>query len=502
MIVTDDSGTLRNTSTDTLKVILNSPPIADAGADQIGAPGQQLSFDASGSIDPDGNRMGFFWDFGDAHTASGVRVAHRYAKPGIYTVSLMVKEEAGGAAAVGYDEVNVTINTAPIADAGHDVLAAPGEVVALSAARSYDLDGKIVSYRWQFSDSDHVVEQMQSHKWYRTPGVYTARVMVTDDSGAPNNTAQDEVTIHINHPPKSVPGRDTKTHHHAVDFDASDSVDPDGHALTYTWNLGDGSPPKQGVKIIHTYAMGGQYPVVLTVDDGTGLSNAKDAASMTVTIDRPPMAVAGSDQTVCTKDVIVFDGSNSRDPEGGLLRYLWTFGDEVEAEGVNPTHVYTKEGIYPVTLTVQDDSGFSENSHSDRFTVKVDEAPVAVAGPDQSACTNTQVFFDGSASRDADGTVNRFIWDFGDGSQPREGARISHLYAEPGTYRVTLTIVGDQIGECDDSDTDELMVTVADAPLVHVAAPDMASVEESITFNASVANSVLLPIVSWQWDFS
>ena len=52
LTVTDDSGTVRNTACDLLHVLVNQAPIADAGPDQVGAPGQELTFVGSGSLDP------------------------------------------------------------------------------------------------------------------------------------------------------------------------------------------------------------------------------------------------------------------------------------------------------------------------------------------------------------------------------------------------------------------------------------------------------------------
>jgi PKD repeat protein len=502
LTVTDDSGTIRNTSTDTLKLTLNAAPIADAGADQVGEPEQQLFFDAGASVDPDGRGIDFSWNFGDGNTGSGKRVSHKYAKPGVYTVMLRAKEDTGETALSGYDDARVAINFAPISEAGHDILAAPEMEVVLSGAQSVDLDGEIVSYRWTFSDLETISNQIEVRRSYASPGLYTASLLVTDDSGAPNNTALDEVTILINNPPIAKPGNDVKTNRHSIPFDASQSSDPDGHALTYTWDLGGGTPPKSGVKIVHTYANGGKYPVKLTVDDGTGLPNSQHAASVTVTVDRPPTAVAGADQAVCAKDHVVFDGSQSSDPdEGGPLQYRWTFGDGATADGINSTHQYMEKGVYPVTLTVQDASGFPENRHTDGLTVKVDEAPIAIAGPDQSACVHTPVFFDGSASRDLDGEVNRFVWDFGDTSRPREGSRVRHLFEKPGMYKVLLSITGEAVGECGASDTDELIVTVTDGPQADFTAPEITSVDVPVHFDASASTSPRAPIVSWNWDF-
>ena len=228
---------------------------------------------------------------------------------------------------------------------------------------------------------------------YAAPGVYSARLTVTDDSGAINGVDQDELAIRINHQPVANAGHDLFTsEQHRRRSTASASADADGDALVYRWDFGDGSPPAGGVRATHTYAEGGTYPVVLTVDDGTGLRNAKAAiAAITVTIDRPPVADAGGNREACAGDVVVFDGSRSRDPEGGLLRYHWDFGDGTTADIVNPTKTYLRGAVYPVTLTVEDDSGFPGNRHTDRVLVRVNESPIAVAGPDQLACAGTEV---------------------------------------------------------------------------------------------------------------
>jgi PKD repeat protein len=54
-----------------------------------------------------------------------------------------------------------------------------------------------------------------------------------------------------------------------VVLDASASSDPDGQALSFSWDLGDGVRAG-GARLAHTFANGGDYTVVLTVDDGNG----------------------------------------------------------------------------------------------------------------------------------------------------------------------------------------------------------------------------------------
>lgn len=500
LTVTDDSGTVRNTASDTLHVLVNQAPIADAGADQLGAPGQELTFSGAGSLDPDGDITDYQWDFKDGGTASGERVTHRFERPGTYEVRLTVRDNTGQPDALDFDEAAVTINAPPVANAGPDLLAAPGDPVVFDAANSFDRDGSIAGYRWDFSDRDEPAAERAVTRTYAEPGIYSARLTVTDGSGAINGVAQDELAIRINHMPVANAGHDMFTANNVVAFDGSASADADGDALVYSWDFGDGTPPAGGVRASHVYADGGTYPVVLKVDDGTGLRNAKATAAITVKIDRPPVADAGGNREACGGDVIVFDGSRSHDPEGGLLRYHWDFGDGTASDIVNPTKTYTEGAVYPVSLTVEDDSGFPGNRHTDRILVKVNESPIAVAGPDQLVCSGAEVHFDGSASRDSDGVVNRFTWNFGDGATGGGGAPV-HVFGKPGNYRVMLTIEGDVIGQCANTNTSEMTVQVVEAPVARIDAPASVGVGAPATFDASGSTTVSGRIVGWRWDF-
>ena len=137
-----------------------------------------------------------------------------------------------------------------------------------------------------------------------------------------------------------------------------------------------------------------------------------------------------------------------------------------------------------MTLTVQDESGFANDRHTDRIVVRVDESPIAEAGPDQEVCAGAEVHFDGSASRDFDGVVNRFTWDFGDGNTGGGESRSTSI-SQPGDYRVVLTIEGDQAGQCDNTDTDEMTVRVVEAPVARIVGPSASRSARRATFDAS-----------------
>jgi len=87
--------------------VSNQPPVADAGPDQI-VNTSTVSFDGSGSYDPDGDIVTYKWHFGDNTTGVGKKVQHRYSKDGNYTVVLNVTDDFG---ATDEDTCKVTVDT-------------------------------------------------------------------------------------------------------------------------------------------------------------------------------------------------------------------------------------------------------------------------------------------------------------------------------------------------------------------------------------------------------
>lgn len=69
-----------------------------------------------------------------------------------------------------------------------------------------------------------------------------------------------------------------------VEFDASESSDPDGDIQRYVWQFGDGSPPQQGRVVSHSYRTPGEYTATVTVLDSDG---NEDRASVSVTVASP-----------------------------------------------------------------------------------------------------------------------------------------------------------------------------------------------------------------------
>jgi PKD repeat protein len=74
----------------------NQPPRAVmSGTPSSGPAPLTVTFDGSGSTDPDGSVTSWAWSFGDGAVGTGVRTTHVYSSPGTYTASLTATDNGG-----------------------------------------------------------------------------------------------------------------------------------------------------------------------------------------------------------------------------------------------------------------------------------------------------------------------------------------------------------------------------------------------------------------------
>ena len=163
----------------------NTPPVADANGPYSGTVGSPVSFDGSGSTDPDGTIPAYQWDFGDGDTGAGVSPSHSYAAAGTYTVSLTVTDNDGASSAPATTTATIepVANEPPVADPNGPYSGTTGSPVLFDGTGSSDPDGTIVAYDWDFGDGNTGTGDTPSHS-YAADGTYTVSLTVTDNDGA------------------------------------------------------------------------------------------------------------------------------------------------------------------------------------------------------------------------------------------------------------------------------------------------------------------------------
>ena len=419
----------------------NLPPVAIFTESAETVPiGVVIHFNASGSYDQDGEIVSYFWNFGDGTNATGVIVDHAYASSGSYTVTLMVTDN-DGAVDFALSSKTVLPNQPPVAlftESATTVFT--NDIIKFNASASYDLDGTIVSYSWDFGDGNVATGVFVEHS-YVDDGAYTVILTVTDDDGATDTATSTKYVW--NRPPVANFTESAETIYtgEVVTFNATSSIDPDGVINSYVWDFGDGTNAT-GTTVDHAYADDGVYTVILTVTDDDGAMAT--ATSTKIVLNKPPFAsFIENATTVLTGEVIYFDASDSYDPDGSIIVYVWDFGDGTEATGVTVKHAYDDNGVYTVTLTVIDDDGATASASADK-TVS-NRRPIASFTENMTTVdTGEAIHFDASGSYDPDGIVVGYFWDFGDGTNATVyDPIINHTYTMVGNYTVTLTVTDD-----------------------------------------------------------
>jgi len=175
----------------------NSAPMANFTADpQEGTAPLTVIFDASGSYDPDGKIVEYRWDLGDGSYDFGMRTSHTYYSAGVYMVKLTVVDDQGAKA---YTEQLVRVNFAKNARPVARFSATPVEgkaplTVHFDASASYDPDGRIVKFHWDFGDRTRGVGTPICHTFH-SAGVYTVSLVVVDDKGAASTPWQEVINV-------------------------------------------------------------------------------------------------------------------------------------------------------------------------------------------------------------------------------------------------------------------------------------------------------------------
>ena len=204
--------------------------------------------------------------------------------------------------------------------------------------------------------------------------------------------------------------------------------------------------------------------VFATGVETTGSANVDTVSVINLTVDCPPTANAGPDQTVEATGPtteVTLDGSGSTDPEGAALTYTWTGTfDEGSATGVNPVVHFTGLGTFEVTLAVND-GFFDSDPDTAVITLQDTTPPTANAGPDQTleaTGPTSPVTLDGSASSDLVAQELTYTWTgpFNEGTAT--GVNPTVHFTGVGTFEVTL-VVNDGFN---DSEPDTVVIVLED----------------------------------------
>jgi len=439
------------------------------------------------------------WDFdGDTVVDSTEpNPTYRYDQPGLYTVSLTVYETDGdNDTETKIDYIN--INWPPIADTGGSYTAEEGVTITFDGSGSYDPDGDVISYSWDFGDGQTSSEQNPTHM-YTHDHTYPVTLTVTDDNSATDAdtttatvtdtapVADFSATPRSGPEPLTVGFTDTSTSYDGIiawawDFDSDDVVDST-----------EQNPS-------NVFDQDGLYTVTLTVYESDGNSATETKVDYIIVSDAEPVANFTASPTSGPEPLIVgfTDTSTSQD---GIVSWAWDFDndDVVDSTEQNPTCTYSSAGLYTVSLTVSEDDG--DNDTETKFPYIIVDEGVPTASFTYSPSNPLEgglITFDATSSIGYDQPLS-YSWNFSDGTLlvNLTDPIATHTYTQDGNYVVTLTVV-DSDGSTDS--TSQTMTVTDTAPVADFSATLMSG-PEPLTVGFTDSSTSYDGIIAWEWDF-
>lgn len=422
----------------------------------------------------------YVWDFGDGSLPSqSFNANHCYNAVGAYNVTL-VALDSNGCQSSKIIPNYVVIGNNPTSSAS--VLPAQSctspQLVNFSATGNSN-NGNI-TYSWFLGNGG--TSALQNPSTTYSSGLYNPFVVVTDTLGC-----QD--TSYVNVAVTNMSADFTSTSQNACTGIPMQFTDLSNFASSWSWNFGDGGTSNvQNPQ--HTYNASGTYTVTLVATYGICSDTIVKVANINVT--NPVNFVFSVDDTSsCSAPFTVnFTSNVSGTPNG----YSWNFGDGGTSTLANPSHTYTSNGSYTVTLAVSNASGcVASQTLSSAITIGALNASFTFDS--SQGCTPLTVHFTNTSSSNTGFAA--FNWSFGDGTTAVQ-QNPTHVYTTPGTY-LPYFVVRDVQG-CLDTfvSPDSIRVGLTLIP-DFIADPLVQCVNLPIQFTNLTQNAG--PAVLYNWDF-
>ena len=455
--------------------------------------GQLVQFvDASFANGP-GNMIAWHWDFGDPgsglnNTSDLKDAQHIFSDTGSYAVSLI---------AFNYNNCSdtmtklVTIHARPSVDFVHSQ-------VCLNSPATFGPTATVVNvpatgWLWEFGDGLTSIERNTIHQ-FNTPGIYTVTLTITDSLGCVNSMSH---LITVNELPIAHFDAGVSNCSGTMVTFADHSNSSAGFIVRWIWDFGDGITQTVlhpgNPTVTHIFPIDGTYPVLLTVQSSDSCSNSELQQIII-----KPGAVANFDysSSICSNSPVTFTDLTQYNGGGSIVQWTWDFGDPASNaanhSGIqNPDHQFTTPGQYTVILQVS----LADGCTSETQKVIVITPASGVDFIANHRCQESPVLFEPDASVVNIPAVQLWHWDFGDGvSSPLQNPQ--HVYANSGTYLVSLTIM--DISGC--SSFISRVVSIIPKPVAafSVATPVCS---QAATLFTDLSAAPLGYIMKWHWDF-
>jgi hypothetical protein len=227
----------------------------------------------------------------------------KYTFKAIYNKTKQIKRQNVGEDPIVIIQFGVKENKVPVANAGGPYSGNISEDILFNGSESYDTDGTIVNYTWDFGDNCYSYEIKTVHQ-YSSIGYYIVNLTVKDDKGA-TNTNSTYITI----TKKESTNNEQKPSTEEGPVSSNNGVNSGGGSNIILNNQQDSSE---------------EDDEELETENEETEENIEDISSE----NQPPTAKAIYSKKTDNDNIISFDASASSDPDGDVLQYRWDFNND------------------------------------------------------------------------------------------------------------------------------------------------------------------------------
>jgi len=437
--VTDINGC---STTDNVFVLVHQLPIVNAGSNQAICIGDTAQFIASGGV-------AYIWSTGD--TSSTISVFPSTST----TYTATITDNFGCS---NTDNVNLTIYSLPLANAGHDTTVCIGSGVQLTATGG-------TNYSWASSNSlsSYIISNPIA-----SPVITTTYTVTVSDVHNCQSSADVKVTV------KPLPLASGGVNQHICIGDSA--IFNANGGLSYLWSSGDSTQSIKVSPITNT-------TYFVTVTDIWGCKNS-DTTLLTVL--SLPIVFLSNDTSICT-------GTSAQLNASGGVSYLWSPSSGLNANNIsNPISSPSNSITYTVKVT-----DLNGCSNTDNVSVSFYPEPsINILQNIYNGCSPLQIQFSDTNLNN----ISAWEWNFGD---PGSGANNivytqnpSHTYNIPGNYSIGLTLT--TVHGCHKTAQLNNVVTIYPNPVASFnTLPAITNIyQPTITFENTSTNAV-----SYYWNF-
>ncbi len=482
LVVTDVTG-CTDTLTKSNFINLTRPTVDFTSDKQQICPGVEVNF--TDITSPDTTLVGWQWNFGDGNTSNVQHPTHLYADSGAYTVTLTVRNVLNCTATIAKTEL-IDVIAPPLTQFTPGAIEGCAPFPVNFTNTSQPQSATISGFSWDFGNGNSSV-QTNGFQTYNVPGTYNVKLYATDSFGCIDSAEQE---INIYEPP--IANFATTQEVGCAPFNVffTDSSTSTAPLTDWVWDFGDGTSANQQF-VSHTYTSNGSYDVSLTITDQNGCTDVA-SQSDAIRLSLPQANFSTSRNLSCTGTEVQFTDESI--PDTTIVDWLWDFGDGNSSTAQNPTHVFTNQGTYSVSLTITNVLGCS-NTYVENYLVEVLQGPTASFTPSVlSGCRPLNVSFSDASTADSVAVV-AWRWDFGNGTFSTDQHPAVSLDTA-GFIPVTLTVT--DANGCTGST--QLTIEVYDLPDVYFVASDsFGCAPTQIEFQDLTDSDA--PLTNWRWDF-